>query len=772
MGALLTVVVPIYNVERYLPECLDSVRDQTYRDLEVVLVDDGSFDGSGAVAAAYAATDPRFRLIRQANRGLGAARNVGIAAGTGDYLAFVDSDDVLPRYAFEVLVGALERTGSDFASGNVALMTSRGLRQSPLHRGTHRTTRLAISLARQRNLVYDRLACNKVFRRSFWDKHDLRFPEGVRYEDIPVTVPASALADSVDVLDLPVYYWRQREAGSEQSISQRQTELGNLVDRFAAVDRASRSLAALGDPKIKDLYDGTALQSDLRMFLDLLPDVDDTYRERFADLAADFLSRVDSRVIDRLAPRLRVAWRLATHRALPEVVAVVAASRAGAVPSVARRGLGRYLDLPLLDANHPAVPREAYRLATGVRTELHEVRWEAGGLHLRGLAYDATRGANRPWEAPKLIWLREHGGRRRVLPLPVRPRRVAQTPSSVPYGWAGFEVVLQASRLRDRDGWKSGDWSVNVAVLRMDGISRRTLGTGESRPVLPASWVAPGVRVVTYLAGGQLRLRVEHPRAWVTAVRIDGADLVVSGEVDRPRATALLRLRRVAGVDGFCCPVELSGAGWSARIPVADLAAAGPLDGQRTLVGEAGTSWRVLLDDDEGEPSEVPVLPGFTDLRHPVAGGVELTARPADDDVLWLRLLPVGPVVDHAELTGTTLRLGGDLPEHGDWRDLRILLRARDPGDPTVLPPPDVVLPVEVTGRRWTVGVDLGSDGPVDGDWQPLYACPDVQPVDLPFTVSARQELPRDVTVAGRRLETLPDRDREVLRLGPAFGRR
>src|SRR5689334_866082 len=89
---LLSVVVPVYDVERYLDECLASLAAQTLRDLEVVVVDDGSPDGSAAIAEAWARRDPRFRLVRQANHGLGHARNTGARHAAGTYLAFVDSD--------------------------------------------------------------------------------------------------------------------------------------------------------------------------------------------------------------------------------------------------------------------------------------------------------------------------------------------------------------------------------------------------------------------------------------------------------------------------------------------------------------------------------------------------------------------------------------------------------------------------------------------------------------------------------------------------------
>jgi CDP-glycerol glycerophosphotransferase len=775
MGSVITVVVPMYNVERYLPDCLSSLAGQTYPDLDIVLVDDGSTDGGAAVAGRQVAVDPRFRLIRQPNRGLGAARNLGIDFGTGDYLAFVDSDDVLPPYALEVLAGALEQTGSDFASGNVALLSSRGLRQSPLHRGTHRETRLHVKLGDQLNLVYDRLACNKLFRRTFWEQRGLRFPEGVRYEDTPVTIPAYAMADAVDVIDLPVYYWRQREAGAEPSISQRQTEVPNLVDRFAAVDSASRALAALGDRQLKDWYDETALQSDLRMFLDLLPDVDHTYRVRFLDLTAHFLSRVDDRVIDRLVPRLRVAWRLARARALSELVAVVEASRFNATVPLVRRGRAQYVQLPLLDDQHAAAPRRFFRAPEGVRTEVHEARWSGGRLHVRGLAYDVVRGADRPWQRPRLMWLREDSGGRRRLRLPTRPRRIAEAPSPVPYGWSGFSVVVDPRRLRGRGGWRVGEWTFNVAVFGMSRPHRRVLGMGEARPALPARWVADGVRVVPFVRRGRLRLRVERPNAWVTTIQVAGDALLIEGGAQTRPEAAMLRLTRVPGVIWRSYPVEQAevGTGWWARIPLTDLVSgAGPPE-RPVLVGELGAGWRVAFADVGGEPQDLPVPADFAGVRH-IVGDVELVARPADDEVLWLRALPPGPVVSVADLADGVLSFTGELPAgQPGWEDLRVVLRRRETGDPADAPPPDIEVPAEVAGWRWTARIQLTGPGePADGDWLPLCRRDaEASPVDLPFDMAARRLLPRDVEVGERRLELLPDREREVLRLGPPLGR-
>ena len=162
-----SVVVPIYNVEAYLADCLDSLATQTFADLEVVMVNDGSTDRSVEIAEAFAARDERFTLVHQENAGLSAARNTGIDVATGEFLAFVDSDDVVAPAAYELLVGALDRSGSDFASGNVYRLTSNGTNQARFLARTFAETRLGTHIRNDRKLLHDRTAWNKLFRRSF-----------------------------------------------------------------------------------------------------------------------------------------------------------------------------------------------------------------------------------------------------------------------------------------------------------------------------------------------------------------------------------------------------------------------------------------------------------------------------------------------------------------------------------------------------------------------------------------------------------------------------
>ena len=101
---MISVIVPVYNVEEYLEECLESIQQQTYTDIEVILVNDGSTDDSKEICERYCAKDNRFKLINQENQGLSEARNVGVRASTGEYIFFVDSDDVININVLEVLL--------------------------------------------------------------------------------------------------------------------------------------------------------------------------------------------------------------------------------------------------------------------------------------------------------------------------------------------------------------------------------------------------------------------------------------------------------------------------------------------------------------------------------------------------------------------------------------------------------------------------------------------------------------------------------------------
>ena len=127
MSELISIIVPVYKVEAYLPRCVDSILAQTYKNLDIILVDDGSPDNSGKICDAYAEKDSRITVIHQANGGLSDARNAGIAVAKGAYLTFLDSDDWVPKEYIAYLYDLLKETGSAISLCNFLKTTNRGV---------------------------------------------------------------------------------------------------------------------------------------------------------------------------------------------------------------------------------------------------------------------------------------------------------------------------------------------------------------------------------------------------------------------------------------------------------------------------------------------------------------------------------------------------------------------------------------------------------------------------------------------------------------------
>ena len=304
VGPLLSVVVPFYGVEDYIEECLESLRVQTLTDLEVICVDDGSPDGSLAIVERYCARDPRFRLVRQPNAGLGPARNTGMRAATGRYLAFVDSDDLVPARAYELLVGTLERTGSDFAAGDVRRLDAEGLHPSWTHARPFASDDLRTHVLRRPDLVADRMVWNKVYRRDFWDAHGYTFP-AIRYEDWPVTLAAHLDAVAVDVLAEPVYHWRDRATG--ESNTQAVHRLDNLADRMASAAMVL-DLVAEAPVAVREQVEGHLLHVDLTAAAQALVVVPREQRAAVTGLGRGLARRITLDVARRHPVVDRLVW--------------------------------------------------------------------------------------------------------------------------------------------------------------------------------------------------------------------------------------------------------------------------------------------------------------------------------------------------------------------------------------------------------------------------------------------------------------------------------
>jgi CDP-glycerol glycerophosphotransferase (TagB/SpsB family)/glycosyltransferase involved in cell wall biosynthesis len=290
----LSIIVPIFKVVDYLADCLDSVLAQSFQDYEVILVDDGSPDESGAIADAYAAKDSRFRVIHQPNGGLGNARNTGLAAARTDYVCFLDSDDLVTPAGYGILLESLLSSGSDYATGNVKRLVRGRVSDSPLHDEIFRETLLSTSLQWHHKLLWDSTAWNKVFNRAFFLREIGSWPEGVLYEDIFPISKAVSRATKIDVISDDVYLWRQRDDGT--SITQDRLSLRNLEDRYLAV-RQARDTISVNAPEMLSRFYEKILRIDLKLYLREYASAPEDYRKRVLELSQELVADIDGEVI-------------------------------------------------------------------------------------------------------------------------------------------------------------------------------------------------------------------------------------------------------------------------------------------------------------------------------------------------------------------------------------------------------------------------------------------------------------------------------------------
>ena len=208
--AKISVIIPVYNVEKYLSECLESIINQTFKDIEIICVDDGSTDGSSDILNRYSMKDKRFKIITQKNLGISVARNKGIESANGDYIAFIDSDDyLLNTDYYEKLYTACEKHNADIAVASIIRGNERKsgyiykVEQEKI--ATDYEKKLKICNVPELNFVW-----NKLYRRSNLLDSRIRFPEGYLYEDVFVTCKLLFCMDKLVSVPNVVYFYRKR----------------------------------------------------------------------------------------------------------------------------------------------------------------------------------------------------------------------------------------------------------------------------------------------------------------------------------------------------------------------------------------------------------------------------------------------------------------------------------------------------------------------------------------------------------------------------------
>jgi GT2 family glycosyltransferase len=700
----LSIVVPFFRVEAYIGDCLRSLARQTFDDFEVVLVDDGSPDDSAAIAREFVERDPRFRIVTQENQGLGPARNTGVKHCLGEFITFVDSDDLVPRHAYEMMVRTLDETGSSFAGGNVRRFNSSGVRESLLHRVPFARRRVATYVLEFPELALDRIVCNKVYRRCFWDEFGYEFP-AMRYEDYPVSLRAHLDAVTVDCLPAAVYFWRLREAGD--SITDQSDEYSNLVDRVASAEMVI-DLVSRRAPELEPRVHPHLVRIDLLALLQAFRTAPASEEELFVALGQRLVKRLDAAA---LAPARRLD-RLQIHALRTGDVAflreLATFRHDGGLRGDTRARRRRLMpwqyesEYPGLTDRPRRAPRSMYRLRNdelALRTTVTDIRWHGPTVAVRGTA--EIRHLRTGARSRLRVTLIGDG-----VEIPCEAIRFTTLDSHGDVGLVGFELRI------GEDTFASLPETAKVVRLSVEVVNGRFRRRGMLGGLQPGSpvfaeghWVREGLWVQPRQdLGGQAAFELLDTPARLTSVIARDGAFVLSGTLPAMFPDAHLIMTRASGGESLSVDLNLIEEGsevrFMSRIFFADVVdAAGPDD---TVIQR--TTWVAQVADSDGRRILVP-----TCLDHAVGVTYDsrlltLTRTPAN--VTSLHVSPMHFVADQAETSSTEARprlrargplWEGQVPRAFVWR------RFLDDSDDSV----DVSCGASASSQRWSAAVDI-----------------------------------------------------------------
>ncbi|MDQ6934384.1 MAG: glycosyltransferase [Actinomycetota bacterium] len=747
---LLSVVVPFYNVELYIGDCLESIARQSLRDLEVILVDDGSEDGSREVAQKYADADSRFRILTQENQGLGPARNTGAASARGSYLTFIDSDDVVPRDAFELMTSRLENTDSDFAAGNARRFNLHGTRASWLHRGPFAHDLSHAQVTRFPSLAYDRMIWNKVFRRSFWDEGGYEFP-ATMYEDYPVTLRAHLDAESVEVVSAPVYHWRERDAG-ETSITQQLVSPRNTFDRVAS----ALQVLELADTAPADVrrvvHDALARTDVVAVARGVAHPGNETETEALAEAAQGFFDALDPEIVATRPALEQLMQNLVRARLAGQLAAVLdVRDREAPIALSTTQGIlrrRRLISIPGVDLTElPAPLRVLSAGQLDLEAKMLAATWE-GSVQL--LDVEVWVNFLEPARPRLTAWLQRADGHR--IFVAVRPEvrvlgNVVRATLAV-----DASAVLGASSPGE-DAW--------VLRLRLEtrGATREGIcwAVAPGSATLPLPWYDPGDEWSWVQSGQQLHVDEWVVRTLRRPVQIDsaepgyGAEIRVAGRSREPLSSGATLLRARSGGSArreVLFPVldtgpanDRAGHGWTSHVQLEAVADPRHYDELATST----TEWTLSLVTPQRE-QVVGIRPGLQVGRFWHA---HREVRLLGNRFHVARLDETNPelMIEDISLSGSLIRFSGRGPVRRMAAEHLLLTWYADAEDPTTLE-----VPLTWHAESFDAEMDLAElariSSPMESEW--LVSIPQGdRPMPAYLSNSLVRRLPGPVAVDG-----------------------
>ncbi|WP_300699489.1 glycosyltransferase [Bacteroides sp.] len=267
---LITVIVPIYNVEPYLRKCIDSILVQTYQHLEIILVNDGSTDNCGIICDEYAPKDARIKVIHQKNKGVSAARNIGLSQAQGTYIGFIDPDDWISPDMYQCLYNELINREADMAACGIYIATDKEIYSQKLQLTEYVeefTSKEAILSAGKQHQIKNG-PCDKLYKRHLFDQ--IKFPEGRFFEDTYIIVDILSRCRKIVYVTAPHYYYYQREDSTCHTYSAK-----NLEDQLDAHFIKSKKIKQYY-PELKNFADSLHIMACTAIYVSVTNNISDT----------------------------------------------------------------------------------------------------------------------------------------------------------------------------------------------------------------------------------------------------------------------------------------------------------------------------------------------------------------------------------------------------------------------------------------------------------------------------------------------------------------
>src|SRR5699024_9057471 len=291
---LLSIIVPVYNVQGYLHDCIDSLLVQNIDNnlYEIILITEGSSDKSGQIINRYSYMYKNVKAFHFENGGLGAARNQRIKLAQGKYIAFLDSDDFVPKKAYGSLLESADFNNADIVTSPVERFENGKYTRSGLHKKVDFTQKNGTTLEEMPSLLYDTTSTNKIYNLEFLKQKGLHFPEQIVYEDIYFTMRAYAKAKIINVIEDVTYIWRIRN-GETVSISKDKCNIEGYKD---SINICLDTLSFLRDNTndyISKEFEKKMVVFDLPLFFPEYQNTDEAYTKEFVELTKEVIKKLD-----------------------------------------------------------------------------------------------------------------------------------------------------------------------------------------------------------------------------------------------------------------------------------------------------------------------------------------------------------------------------------------------------------------------------------------------------------------------------------------------